>query len=403
MPTFEYRGINKKGEDVKSRIDADTIRSAQAKLKKDGIFITDIKSSKTDKAKRKKAASKGRVSTEDLSMMTRQLATLLKANIPLVDTLSAVKDQVENPNLKEALTDIRNQVNEGKPLFKSMAKYPKFFSKIYVYMCEAGEKSGTLDSILMRLAEFAEAQDELNKKVKSAMLYPIIMLIFTFGMLIGLFVYVIPKITTIFEQADMKLPWYSEAIIGFSDILVNYWYIIVIAIVSFVLLFKTWKKTDSGSKQWDRLSLKLPVTGELTRMVAVSRFTRTLSTLLNGGVPMLEALDIVKNVVNNYVLASAIEDARNNISEGETIAKPLQQSKQIPLLVIHMINIGERTGELENMLSHVSDSYDFQVKTKIAGLTSLLEPMLIVVMGVVIGIIVVAIMIPIFEMSNISG
>ncbi len=403
MPTFEYKGINKTGKDVKGKLDADTVRAAQARLKKDGIFVTDIKSTDSNKGKKKTAASRGKASTEDISMMTRQLATLLKANIPLVDTLSAVKDQIENPNLKEALTEIRNQVNEGKPLFKSMAKYPKFFSKIYIYMCEAGEKSGTLDSILMRLAEFAEAQDELNKKIKSAMLYPVIMLIFTFGMLIGLFVYVIPKITTIFEQADMKLPWYSEAIIGFSDILVNYWYIIIVVFGSIIFLFRTWKKTDKGSRQWDKISLKLPVTGELARMVAVSRFTRTLSTLLNGGVPMLEALDIVKNVVNNYVLSSAIENARDNISEGETIAKPLQQSKQIPPLVIHMINIGEKTGELENMLSHVSDSYDFQVKTKISGLTSLLEPMLIVVMGVVIGIIVVAIMIPIFEMSNLSG
>ena len=404
MAIFEYKGMNQMGKNVRGTVDADSLRSAQNKLKRDGIFIVDIKNKKKSGKKGKKGPSvSGRASTEDLSMMTRQLATLLKANIPLVDTLGAVAEQVENPALSEALSDIKNQVNEGSALYKALAKYPRFFNKIFISMCEAGEMSGTLDVILIRLAEFAEAQDELNKKIKSAMLYPVIMLFFTFAMLMGLFVYVIPKITTIFEQADMQLPWYSKVVIDFSGFLVSYWHLVIIAGIGSFFLFQMWKRTPSGAEQWDRIVLKLPIVGKLARMIAVSRFTRTLSTLLTGGVPMLQAMDIVKNVVNNAVLTQAIENARDNISEGESIAGPLKKSGQFPPIVIHMINIGEKTGDLENMLSQVSDSYDFQVKTQVEGLTSLLEPLLIVVMGIVIGIIVTAIMIPIFEMSNLGG
>jgi general secretion pathway protein F len=185
--------------------------------------------------------------------------------------------------------------------------------------------------------------------------------------------------------------------------LVNYWLVLILGIAGVTLLFRNWKNSPSGSRQWDQLVLKAPVAGPLARMIAVSRFTRTLSTLLVGGVPMLNAMDIVKNVVGNSVLASAIEDARNNISEGESVAGPLKRSEQFPPIVIHMINIGEKTGELENMLTQVSDSYDFQVKTQIGGLTSLLEPLMIIMMGLVIGIIVFSIMIPMFQMANLGG
>lgn len=404
MARFEYRGLTKQGKNTSGAIDADSLKMAQSKLKREGIFVTDIKSKKKASERKNKGSKSGKASTEDMSLMTRQLATLLKANIPLVETLGAVSEQVENPGLKEAVSEIKNQVTEGQTLHKSLKRYPQFFNKIYVSMCEAGETSGTLDVILLRLAEFAEAQDELTKKITSAMLYPVIMLIFTMAMLMGLFIYVIPKITTIFEQSpELTLPWYSEMVIAVSGFLVNYWFIVIIGGIGCYFLFHFWKKTPAGSVMWDRITLKLPIVGSLVRMVAVSRFTRTLSTLLTGGVPMLQSMDIVKNVVNNSVLAVAIEHARDNISEGESIAAPLKKSEQFPPIVIHMIRIGEKTGDLENMLTQVSDSFDFQVKTKIDGLTSLLEPLLIIFMGLVIGIIVLAIMIPIFELSNLGG
>ncbi len=403
MALYEYKGLNLKGKNVKGAIEADSQRSAQSRLKKDGIFVIEIKSKKRVQKKSGKNSFGGKASTEDLSMMTRQLATLLKANIPLVDTLAAVSDQVEHPGLKSALSEIRDSVNEGTALNRAMAKYPKYFSKIFVSMTEAGETSGTLDQILLRLAEFAESQDELNQKIKSAMIYPVVMLIFTTLMLMGLFVYVIPKITVIFEQTDMQLPWYSQIVIDMSEFLVNYWWGVIAGMIGSYFCFRFWKNTPNGSKQWDRIVLRLPIVGKLARMVAVSRFTRTLSTLLTGGVPMLQAMDIVKNVVDSDPIEIAIENARDNISEGESIAGPLRKSGEFPPIVLHMVAIGEKTGDLENMLTQVSESYDFQVKTQVQGLTALLEPLLIVVMGVVIGIIVVAIMIPIFEMSNLGG
>ena len=336
-------------------------------------------------------------------MFTRQLASLVKANIPLVECLSAVAEQSENPTLKEALSSIRDNVNEGLALNKAMRKYPKIFTNIYVSMVEAGEASGTLDTILLRLAEFTEAQNELNSKVKSAMIYPVIMIVVTLLILAGLFTYIIPQVTQIFKDSGKKLPWYSEIVINISDWILSYWHLILIGTLFVVILFQRWKSSPKGRDQFDALVLKLPVVGKIARLVAISRFTKTLSTLLTGGVPMLQALDIVTNVVDNAVLRDAVAAARDNISEGESIAAPLKKSNEFPPIVIHMIAIGEKTGELEHMLTQVSEAYDFQVKNSIQGLTSILEPIMIVVMGAVVMIIVFAIMVPIFELSNVGG
>lgn len=407
MPIFEYKGLNQTGKNVKGVIDADNSRTARAKLKRDGIFVVDLKdktrSGKKGKGKKRSGHNRS-VSASDLSMMTRQLATLLKANIPLVDSLAAVSEQVENPMLSEVVADLKNAVNEGSTFYKALSKYPRIFDKIYVSMCEAGEMSGTLDVILLRLAEFTESNTALTSKVKSALLYPVVMFVFTGLLLAVLFVFVIPKITTVFESSpELTLPWYTLMVIDLSGFLVNYWHILLVGLVLTAFIFRNWKNTPKGRAQWDAIYLKLPIIGKLGRLVAVSRFTRTLSTLLAGGVPMLTAMGIVRNVVDNEVLAKAIDIGRDNISEGESIAGPLKKSGQFPPIVIHMISIGEKTGDLENMLTQVSDSYDFQVKTAVDGLTSLLEPMMIIIMGCVIGIIVFAIMIPMFEMSNLGG
>ncbi len=406
MPIFEYRGLNNKGNNVRGDIDAENVRAARVKLKKDGIFVTDLKdrSRKVTRTDSSRKGSQKSVGVAELSMMTRQLATLIKANIPLVDALAAVSDQVENPFLSMVVADIKNAVNEGGSLHKALTKYPKVFDKIYVTMCEAGESSGTLDSILIRLAEFKESQTALSSKVRSAMLYPILMMVFTMIMLAILFVYVIPQMILVFESSpELKLPWYTVLIIDISNIFINYWYALIAFTLVTVLLFKNWKNTPAGRAQWDAIFLKLPIVGKLGRIIAVSRFTRTLSTLLTGGVPMLSAMTIVRNVVDNEVLAQAVDIARDNISEGESISGPLKKSGQFPPIVIHMINIGEKTGELENMLLQVSESYDFQVKTAVDGLTSLLEPLMIIIMGCVIGAIVFSIMVPMIQLSSLGG
>ncbi|CAN5696467.1 type II secretion system inner membrane protein GspF [soil metagenome] len=405
MPVFEYKGLNQAGKNVRGSVDADNARTARTRLKKDGIFVTEIR----DKTKAQAAKSKGSrptggsVPIADLANLTRQMATLLRAGIPLVDCLIAVADQMENPLLKDVLSDVKTQVNEGSTLHKALSKYPNVFTHIYITMCEAGEATGTLDVILLRLAEFTEAQNALVSKVRAAVMYPVIMTVFLTGMLAIIFIFVVPKLTAIFEGAEMQLPWYTEMVIGISGIFVEYWFVILILAFFAFLFVRSWKNSPSGSRQWDRIVLKLPLVGRLSRMIAVSRFARTLSTLLSGGVAMLQAMDIVRNVVGNSVLADAIDDARNNIREGESIAAPLKRSGQFFPIVIHMIAIGEKTGELENMLGQVSTSFDFQVDTEIDGVTAALAPLLIVVMGVIIGGVVFAMMIPIFQMSQLGN
>ncbi|MBC7419492.1 MAG: type II secretion system F family protein [Bdellovibrio sp.] len=406
MPIFEYKGLTRDGKNTKGVVDSENLRAARMKLKKDGIFVVSISDKK--KSVQKKASSlrirSASVPVKDLALMTRQLATLIKANVPLVDTLTAVSEQVENPILSEAIADCKNMVNEGLSLHKALSKYPNIFNNIYVSMAEAGEMSGTLDVILLRLAEFTESQADLRQRVTSAMTYPIIMLVVITLVIFGLFTSVLPKILSIFESfPDITLPWYTQVVSSISQVFVNHWYIFAGFIVISVLLFLNWKNSSEGRKTWDALSLKIPILGDIIRMVAVARFTRTLSTLLTGGVPMLNALDIVRNVVDNHVIALAVDEAKSNIAEGESIAGPLKKSGHFPPLVVHMVNIGEKTGDLENMLTLVADAYDFQVKSKVDSITSLLNPIMTLLIGVVVFIIVISIIVPMFELTSKLG
>lgn len=402
MPLYEYKALNRQGKKVKGVVNSDNSKSARAELKKKGLYVTDVYNKTQRKAKaRGGVSSRAKVGIEDLSLATRQLATLLKANIPLVEALAISADQSEHAALKEAFSDIRNQVNEGGTLHKALLKYPGMFNKVYVSMCEAGEMSGTLDVILIRLAEFTESQSELQAKLKSAMTYPVIMLSFMTLLVGGLFIFMIPQMKAIFEDnEDLELPALSKAVFATSDFLLAYWPFIISSFAVAVFLFLIWKKSPSGSVSWDAMVLKVPVFGNLIRMVAVARFTRTLATLLDGGVPMLNAMSIVRNVVDNETLAVALDDARDNISEGESIAGPLKRSGQFPPIVIHMVNIGEKTGELENMLTQVSDSYDFQVRNKVDSFTSILEPVMLVLMGLIVAVIVFAVVLPMLAMQS---
>lgn len=406
MPIFEYKGLTRDGKNTKGIIDSENMRAARQKLKKDGIFVVSIEDKK--KLATKKTSSikirSGSVPVNDLSLMVRQLATLIKANIPLVDALTAVSEQVENPILAEATADCKNMINEGQSLHKALSKYPNVFSNIFISMAEAGEMSGTLDVILLRLAEFTESQAELKQKVKGAMTYPIIMLVVITLVIFGLFTKVLPEILSVFESFDgMELPWYTKLISETSKVFIAYWYFFLGFIIISILLFVNWKNSTEGRKSWDAISLKLPLVGEIVKMVAISRFTRTLATLLKGGVPMLNAMDIVRNVVDNHVLALAIDDAKGNIAEGESIAGPLKKSGHFPPIVVHMVNIGEKTGDLENMLSLVADAYDFQVKAKIETITTILNPIMTLLIGVVIFVIVISIIVPMFDLTSKLG
>ncbi|WP_426750735.1 type II secretion system inner membrane protein GspF [Myxococcus sp. Y35] len=415
MPVFEYRGLNSAGKQIKGLLEADSPKTLRSKLRADGIFLTDVlaqaEGSRAAVAKGANAAlvardidlrklGRGRVNTDDVAIFTRQLSTLLGAGVTLVESLSALVDQVEKERFKRALSDIKQRVNEGSSLADAMGQHPKIFPSIYVNMVRAGEASGALDAVLTRLADFTENQARLQQKILSTMLYPAIMMLVGGGILVALMVFVVPKVTKIFETMKATLPLSTRILIASSNFFQNWWFVLVPLMVLAGVLFQRWTKSASGKPKWDRFTLKAPVVGNLVRLLSISRFARTLSTLLKSGVPLLAAMDIVKAIMTNTVLAEVVEKARDSIREGESIANPLKRSGEFPPLVYHMVAIGERSGQLEEMLTSVADNYETQVNVRISALTSLLEPLLIVVMGAVIAFVALSILMPILQVNS---
>ncbi|MBI3017953.1 MAG: type II secretion system inner membrane protein GspF [Deltaproteobacteria bacterium] len=406
MPVFDYKGLDNSGKNVKGKIDGDNLKIARAKLRRQNIFPIEL----IEKATLEKPTQVGRftkffkrVKITDISIMTRQLATLIKANIPLVEALIAISDQLENERLKLIMTEVREQVNEGSSLATALGKHPEAFSNLYINMVKAGETAGTLDTVLLRLAEFTESSVKLRNKVTGAMMYPLLMTLVGAAIITGLFIFVIPQITQIFSEMEQALPLITRIVIGISDALRYYWYLVILGIFIFYTLFKKFSATEKGKRRIDATLLKLPIVGKMVRMISVSRFTSTLSTLLKGGVPLLAAMDIVKNVVDNTLIREALIKAKENITEGQSIAQPLRESGEFPAMVTHMISIGEKTGELESMLNTIADAYDNEVETTITALTQLLEPIMILLMGLGVGIIVMAVLLPILNLNNIAS
>ena len=402
MAVYEFKGVNQKGQNVSGRVEADNVTSARSQVKNNGIYIVSIKDQSQQGNIQFLFAKK--VDIKTLNLMTHNLATMLKSGVPLVDAYDTLIKQSSHPTMKEALTQIRNSINEGKSMHRALAMFPKIFNTTYISMCEAGELSGNLDVVLKRLAQFTEAQSRLQDKVRSALIYPSLMAVFAFFMIIFLLVYVVPKVRVLFEESTAStLPWYSTMLLNFSDYLIANW--IPLSLFSALIIFGIWrwKKSPRGQKAWDHISLKIPVFGPLIRSVAISRFSRTLSTLLRGGVPVMDALDIVKNVVNNQKLQKVITETRELISRGENLSTPLIHSGEFPPMVTQMIRVGEKTGHLEEMLSQISDTYDNQVRTDLEAMTALLEPAMLILMGGVIAFIVFSTIIPLLQIYNLEG
>lgn len=402
MPVFEYKGLNARGRGVSGLVDADSPRMARQRLKSDGIYPTELVEGRA-KARAEARAIRlgGRIRPMDVALATRQLATLVGAGLPMLECLAALVDQVENQRLRQVVADVRERVKEGSSLSEALKPHPKAFSELYVSMVAAGEASGTLAPMLARLADFAERQVALSGTVVATMTYPVLMVAIGFTILMLLMTFVVPKVTQVFADMQQALPAPTLALIAFSDFVRGYWWALLIAAVALFVAFRRWVGTDAGRMTYDRLSLRLPVVGRLVRMVAISRFTRTLSTLLSGGIPLLEALSITQRVVLNRVLADAIGTASENIKEGESIAAPLAASGVFPPMVTHMISVGEATGELEAMLVKVAEAYDREVETTVGSLTSILSPVMILLMGAVVFAIVLAILLPIVELSGV--
>jgi general secretion pathway protein F len=408
VPVFEYRALDTAGKAVTGLREADSPKTLRASLRREGVFLTDVIGQKEADAQGSRDVNVrrwviGRISPEDLAIATRQLAVLVHAGVPLVEALSALVEQVDKEKLKRILGDVKQRVNEGSSLGDALAAHPKVFGELFVNMIRAGEHSGALEIVLVRLADFTESQARLRSKILGTMAYPAAMMVIGTIVLGILFTVVIPKVTKLFADTKATLPWMTRFLIGFTGIVTDYWWAMLATIAAVIYGFVRWKRTPAGKARWHRFVLTVPVFGRLARIIAIGRFARTLSTLLKSGVPLLTAMDIVRNVVGNVRLAEVIEQARDAIREGESIAAPLKRSGEFPPLVFHMVAIGERSGALEEMLSNVASAYESQVDTTVSALTSLLEPIMIVCMGGVVAFIVFSVLMPILQINTLAG
>jgi general secretion pathway protein F len=405
MSVFEYVALDENGRQRKGFIDAPGMAAARQKLREENVYPVEINQASDKKESSLAGVLKiniwQRVSANDVSIFTRQLSTLLGAGMPLVPSLSILMKQAQNPLLKKSLAQIRDQVNEGKSLTEGMSGFPQIFPPFYLNMVRAGEASGTINLVLERLADFSENQQTLMNKIRSALAYPIIMFFMGSAVIFILMAFVVPKITGIFADMHQTLPLITIILITVSNFLKSFWWLILILLAAGVVAFKYMtNSTEGGKRQWDNAKLKIPVWGQVNLKIAIARFSRTLATLLQSGVPLLSAMEIVRNVVNNIIIGDAISKASKDLEEGKGLSGPLTQSGIFPPLVIEMIAVGEQSGTLEKMLNRIATAYETEAQSDIMVMTSLLEPIMILVMGLGVGFIVVSILLPIFEMNQ---
>ena len=405
MSVFEYVALDEKGHQRKGFIDAPGVAAARQKLREENVYPVEINQAENRKETALSGALKiniwQRVSANDVSIFTRQLSTLLGAGMPLVPSLSILMKQANNPLLKKSLAQIREQVNEGKSLTESMSNFPQIFPPFYLNMVRAGEASGTINLVLGRLADFSENQQTLMNKIRSALAYPLIMLFMGSAVIFLLMTFVVPKITGIFSDMHQTLPVITIIMITISNFLKSFWWLILILLAAAIAAFKYMTTgTEMGKRMWDNAKLKIPVWGQVNRKIAIARFSRTLATLLQSGVPLLAAMEIVRNVVNNILIGEAIRKAGKDVEEGKGLSGPLTQSGIFPPLVTEMIAVGEQSGSLENMLNRIATAYETEAQADIMVMTSLLEPAMIIVMALLVAFIVFSILLPIFEMNQ---
>lgn len=407
MAVYEYKAISKgTGKAAKGMIDADGPAQARQKLRDQGLFPTSIKESTAGAAMEKSAGRRsfgGRISTRDLALLTRQLATLLRAGMPVVGALAALLDQTNKPRLRSAVYDIRDRVNSGSDLGDAMAEHPRVFSSLYVNMVRAGEASGTLEDVLKRLADILEHQAKLKAQVLSSLAYPVFMCIFALAVIVFLMVVIVPRIMAIFQKQEAELPLATEVLIGTSNFIGQWWWLILGVIFLSFGLWRFWISREKGRKTWDRVKLRFPIYGNLHLKLVCARFARTLGTMLQSGLTMLPALDVVKSVLENAHIQGHLDDVKAGVRRGRDLAEPLRETGLFPPMLLHMVELGQRSGEIEDMLVHVADTYDDDVRLTIDAAVGLLEPVIIVVMGLFVGFLVLAILLPILKMSTNIG
>jgi len=407
MPVYEYTALDTSGKSLNGIIDADSAMAARQRLRGSGMFPVQVQEAASVSAPT--GAPSGPVSVSGLfkrvkpgevSVMTRQLSILLAAGVPLVAALDALGSQIANQLLKKIVAQIKEAVNEGNSLAFSLSQHPRLFSSIYVNMVRAGEASGALDLVLGRLAEYGEHQHALRGRFQAALAYPVFMFFIGSLVLFFLITFVVPNITQIFSEMHQTLPLPTVILIGVSGFLKSFWWVLVLAALGAFIGAKQLINTSKGHYIWDKIKLKAPVLGSIIQKMALARFARTLGTLLESGVPLLSALDIVRNIVNNSLIARDIDNASEEIEAGRSLAVPLGRSPWFPSIAVQMISVGEQSGELEAMLNKIADTYERDVESQVMAMTSMLEPVMILVMGLAVGFIVISILLPIFEMNQ---
>ena len=407
MPSFQYTARDKSGKSMSGVIDADSRQDMLQKLRDKGLIPTSVNDAGAARGAGKAVVAgqvkAKKVKGEEMVLFTRSLATMVNSGLPLLQGIDIMVEQTENVNFKRVLTQIGQDIEGGLTFSDALKKHPKAFPELYSSMVRAGEASGNLDGILLQLAEYLEATEKLKREVKSAMTYPVIAFVIVVAIATGLLVFIVPKFQDIFDSLGGTLPAPTLLLLTVSNVLRKYFLIVVGCLIAGVFVGRYYISTPLGRLQFDTLKLKLPVFGSLFRKVAVSRFARTLSTLTRSGVPVLAALEIVERTIGNEVLARAIKSSQTNIKAGATIAEPLGQSGVFPLMVTRMIDVGEKTGSLDELLHKVSEFYDQQVESTVASLTSLIEPILILFLGIVVGGMVLALFMPIFQLSTLVG
>ncbi|MFA5864069.1 MAG: type II secretion system F family protein [Phycisphaerae bacterium] len=419
MGTYLYEAMNSSGQEVKAEIDAATTEEAISKIREQGLFPTKVKEkggkkrggAEAVKVGKRPAGSSGfsmGVSSKKLTQFTRQLATLQDAGLPILRSLKILEQQQKPGLLRVVLKEVADDVEGGSTLSEAMGKHPKAFDKLYVKMVAAGEAGGVLETILERLAEFMEKAQRLHRKVVGAMIYPVAVITFAGGIVIFIMVVVVPKFQQIFADFGTTLPLPTQLLIRISNWFATGmppgWAVVVFSPLVIWLIFKLIKQSQVGKFVLDLIKLKIPIMGNIIHKTAVARFTRTLGTLINAGVPILEAINITKDTTGNEVFSKALTGVHDSIREGETFADPLRSSRVVDSLVVNMVDVGEETGDLDKMLLKVADNYDEEVETLVGSLVSLLEPVLVIFLGLVVGSIVVALFLPLVKLIGaVSG
>jgi type IV pilus assembly protein PilC len=399
MPVFAYTAIDSSGRTVRATMEADTEQLVLAKLRDQSMHCTDIRRAGKGVAI-PKSIGKKKIKMKSLVVFSRQFATMIDAGIPILRCLDILTGQTKDPVLRPALEQVTQDVRGGLTLNEALAKQPHVFSKLYINMIRAAEVGGILDQILDRLAAFLEYESEVRGKIKSAMMYPVLVLIFSGIMLFALFAFVLPKFKEIFIGMNVELPPITSMLFKMGDFCQSSWWMIIIAVIAGWIAVWQYGKTPKGRYQLDFMKLKFPVVGEIALKMSIARFTRTFGTLINSGVPMMRSLEIVGETLNNKVLTEAIDVTRNSIREGQKLSEPLAKSGLFPNMVTCMIDVGEESGRLSEMLVKVGDFYDTEVEQTVKGLTSMIEPMLIIFMGCIVGFIAISVMTPIFKLVN---